>query len=758
MTFIFFQADSETNHTILQTKNHSKLKKVLEKRFFMSYFNQKASKKRFFLTMFLKEKNMRRKLPAIILTVLMGSLLCAGPHTIIKFNGKKDRWSKDAVDYLTGYLTKSTGEKPLLNQKGKAKYTITLEITGDKKGDPETFSLKFPAKDQIVISGATSLAVRHGVCEFLERCVGVRWLYQGKNGEIIPKSKEYKTGSKTITMTPAFAVRSFAFSNQPERIWSGKHKGIFHYDYTHLPNHPWFHHALWHIVSSEKYGKTNPEFFPIQNGKRMIPAKGYNIFWQHCFTAPGIADAFAREIQAYFKKYPGRYTASFGVNDGSGYCTCKRCLGVDKDPRNRVNSYMACFDQVAKKCWKPGRTFGFLAYGRIRTVADTTKKYHSSLIPFLTYERLYWSDPARKAKDQKETLDWHKATGGNVGWYDYLSYNRFLIPKISLNVTPEALRWGAKNHVKYYYAEAYPGDWHTGPMMTIILKLLWDPQQDVYTILRNWCVDAVGKKAAVHLENYFKLCSDFWEKEVPKTPFFKNPDEKGQQYMNMGNSGYLGSLTVDMLNAMEKELNAAVAKSSGVEKERANMFLSSFKKRLPQLKGYIANSELQKKLAQYKFKTVLKHDFNKRGLWSTWQRTASKGKFYYSPDCGVDKSGAMAMDFKNSYKEMVFMRNAKIKPGHVYRATVYARNTDSLPGARMSLRIAWGAKGKSWLDPSLDKSVQVTEDGSYNWQKLTVAAKAPTDEGVFIKLIVSGGNLKEGKVFFDNFTLEEAQP
>ena len=79
--------------------------------------------------MFLKEKNMRRKLPAIILTVLMGSLLCAAPHTIIKFNGKKDRWSKDAVDYLTEYLTKSTGEKPLLNQKGKAKYTITLEIT-----------------------------------------------------------------------------------------------------------------------------------------------------------------------------------------------------------------------------------------------------------------------------------------------------------------------------------------------------------------------------------------------------------------------------------------------------------------------------------------------------------------------------------------------------------------------------------------------------------------------------------------------------
>ena len=61
---------------------------------------------------------MRRKLSAIIAALVMGTLLCAAPHTIIKFNGKKDRWSKDAVDFLTGYLTKSTGEKPLLNQKG----------------------------------------------------------------------------------------------------------------------------------------------------------------------------------------------------------------------------------------------------------------------------------------------------------------------------------------------------------------------------------------------------------------------------------------------------------------------------------------------------------------------------------------------------------------------------------------------------------------------------------------------------------------
>ena len=103
-------------------------------------------------------------------------------------------------------------------------------------------------------------------------------------------------------MTPTYLVRSFAFSDKIEREWAAKNKGIFHYDYTNLPNRPWFHHMMWNIVSSAKYGKTNPEFFPILKNERMIPPKGYNIFWQNCFTAKNIVNAFTNEVNNEFKK------------------------------------------------------------------------------------------------------------------------------------------------------------------------------------------------------------------------------------------------------------------------------------------------------------------------------------------------------------------------------------------------------------------------------------------------------------------------
>lgn len=700
-----------------------------------------------------------KKVLIFLFTTVMFLTLTAQTHTAVFFNGTQDKYTAECIDLLTEYLTQSTGSKPAINKKGKSKYSVFLEIKAENGDDPETFRLKSGKNGKITISGATSLALRHGVLEFLERCVGVRWLFTGKDGEYIPKCQNYKLSEKDITMTPVYKVRSFSLNNKPNRRWAAKNKGIFHYDYTMFPNRPWFHHNLCSLLSVAKYGKSNPEFFPIQKGKRFIPEKNVNIFWQQCFTAPGIEQAFTNEINRIFNKRKGLKTISFGVNDGGGFCECKNCMALDNnDPSKRTVSYMTFFDKVVRNCYKPGRTFGFLAYGIIRQAPLNGKTYHHALKPFLTYERLYWADQLRAKKDKRETLEWQKTTGSDVGWYDYFAYRSYLIPKISLNITPAAIRWGAKNNVKYYYAEAHPSpDWQEGPMLRILLKLLWNPDEDVNAILNDWCTAAVGKKAGVHLENYYKLCSEYWEKEVPQTDFFKVYEKSGQ-YLGTGNPGYMVRLTDKMLNAMQYELEQSVKLAEPWGKKRANMYLSGFQSRLPQIKSFLANHKLQQELSAKKFKTVLKEDFNKKRLWTPWQRKPSKGKFYHTPDDGINNSGAMAMDFKNSYRDMVLMRNfKKVVPGRVYRATIKVRNVESLPGAQFVLRIAWATSKKAWLDPAFEQRQMLIEDGSYSWQTLTVSVIAPEIDGVFMKIMVSGNKLKSGKIFFDDFILEEAE-
>ena len=681
----------------------------------------------------------------------------------VQWNAKDGKYAAEAAELLIRCLKKSTGRTPAVqSEQGEPHIRLAVGQTGN--ADPESFRIDFPAKGKAVITGATPLAVRHGVCEFLERFYGVRWLMPGEAGEYIPENVRPDFPGKAIVMSPRYRIRTFAFTHKlkPHYDWAARNRGIFHGDFGTLQERPWFQHNLWRLLPQEDYTKTNPEFFPVREpgGPRFLPEKGNNIYWQDCFTAPGIRDAFVRAVQENFRRHPGLYSVSLGVNDGGRYCRCENCLKADaasgRDSMNyeiRSRSYLDCMDEVARRCHAPGRTFGFLAYHDLRTPPQG-RSYHPSLVPFLTYERLYWADPKFRREDQTLTSAWVR-TCGSAGWYDYLEYRHFLIPKISLNVMPEALKWGAANGVKYYYSEAYPADdWHTGPMLWLILKLTWDPSLSADALLKDWCTAAVGKEAAVPLEKYYRACSDYWEKELPGTPYF----QQHRQYLPFGSSGYLEPVTAEWLDARKAELKQVVELASPAGKKRAKTILQGFSKREPEIRLYIRNSQLRRQFAKLDFKLKEKFDFDKKLGFTSWQRKTSNGTFYHDLCEGIGDSAAAAMDLQQSFKEMAYMRELKVKPGYVYRVTVHARTVGTDPSCVIGLRAAWSAPGKAWLDSAYEAQEKLTEDGSFSWRKLSVIVSAPEIEGCKMKLLLSAGFSSKGRVFFDDLTVEEAAP
>ena len=693
---------------------------------------------------------LKRTFSAAVLLLALG--LFGGESPRIQWNKKDGKYVAEAADILTRCL-----------QRGQGGPQILLRVQGDPKADPESFRIDF-APGKVTITGASPLAVRHGVCEFLERFYGVRWLMPGDEGEYIPKNVRPVFPDKPVVMSPRYRIRTFALTHKkkPHYEWAGRNRGTFNYDFGTLPDRPWFQHNLWRLLPQERYTRTNPEFFPVREpgGSRFLPEKGYNIYWQYCFTAPGIRDAFAKAVRERFQRHPGIFSVSLGVNDGGRYCQCDACLKKDaplgRDSMNyeiRSLSYLECMDEVARRCYAPGRTFGFLAYHNLRT-PPAGRSYHPSLVPFLTYERTYWADLKFRREDQQLTADWVRVCG-SAGWYDYLQYRYFLIPKISLNVLPEALKWGAANRVKYYYAEAYPADdWHTGPMLWLILKLTWDPSLSVDALLKGWCTAAVGKEAAVPLEKYYRACSDYWEKELPRTGYF----QEHRQYLPFGSSGYLEPVTPEWLDARLKELKQVVELASPAGKKRAEMILQGFLKREPAIRLYIKNRQLRRQLEKLSFNPKAKFDFDRKIGLTTWQRKTSIGTFFHDPQEGIGRSGAAAMDLKGSFKEMTFLKEIEVTPGHVYRVTVYARSVGTDPSCVIGLRAAWSAPGKAWLGSAYEAQDKLTEDSSFSWRKLSVVVAAPKIEGCKMKLLLSAGNSQAGKVFFDNLTVEEAPP
>ena len=703
----------------------------------------------------------RLKWIAAAVFLLALPLFGAGPAGI-RWDDKDGKYVVEAVEILKHCLQRGTGAAPLL-QSEQGDPQIRLEVRRDPKADPESFRIEFPAPGKVVIAGASPLAVRHGACEFLERFYGVRWLMPGEEGEYIPENRQVVFPDKPVVMAPRYRMRTFALTHKmkPQYEWAARNRGVFHYDFKDLPNRPWFQHNLWRLLPVERYAGTHPEFFPVREagGVRVIPEKGYNIYWQYCFTAPGIRDAFVKEIRDYFRQHPDEYSISLGVNDGGCFCRCADCLKKDAAAGNdamnheiRSLSYLECMDEVARRCEAPGRTFGFLAYHNLR-IPPPGRTFHSSLVPFLTYEKTYWANPRFKAEDRELTAAWIRSCG-SVGWYDYLMHRHFLIPKISLKVLPEALKWGADNGVRYYYAEAHPANgWHTGPMLWMILKLTWDPSLSVDALLKDWCVSAVGKEAAVPLEKYYRACSDYWEKQAPGTAFFR----ERRQYLPLGSNAYLQPLDREWLEARRKELEEVVRLASPAGKQRAEMILQGFLKREPKIRAFIRNEELYRQLPKLAFKVTAKYDFDRKIGGSSWQRKISKGTFFHAPEGGVGNSGAAAMDLKGSFKGMSFLWSRKVKPGFVYRVTADVRTAGTGPEGVVSLRIAWSAPGKAWLDPEYNSEQKLTGDSS-DWRKLSVPVAAPPIDDCRMKIMLNAEKSTAGQVFFDNLTVEEAAP
>ena len=190
-------------------------------------------------------------------------------------------------------------------------------------------------------------------------------------------------------------------------------------------------------------------------------------------------------------------------------------------------------------------------------------------------------------------------------------------------------------------------------MLYLILKLTWDPKQNVDALLDDWCKAAVGEKAAPYLKKYYQGCSDFWEKEVPKTAFFK--EKKQRQYLGRS-SGYLDAVEPEWLDQMKQYLDKAVELATPERKACAEDIRKTFTSREQMIRTYVKNNKLRKEAEKMNFTEAKFYNFDKKNtMWATWQRNTSKGTFSFAPGEGVDNSGAIAMNLTKSYRDMVFM-------------------------------------------------------------------------------------------------------
>ncbi|MEA1950576.1 MAG: DUF4838 domain-containing protein [Planctomycetota bacterium] len=472
-------------------------------------------------------------------------------------------------DTLDNTLDKALAQKyPLAIHVGKSAYTKKLDLKLDDLDD-DGFVIHWPDKHNVVIVGPTPWGTEFGVCEFLERYLGVRWLMPGPAGEDLPSRDTIAVPCEEVRQEPAIFSRQFSGLRGDANVWARRNR---------MHGRVSFHHNLQRLVAPEKYAKTHPHFFPIRKGQRYIPKDSNTHGWQPCFTAEGLVEEAVKSICEYFAKHPEATSYSLGVVDSSGHCECEKCLSTDSGQKNFLgrrdvsDRYYGWCNRVVEGVVKkyPHKYFGCLAYSEVAQ-PPTLFKVHPRIIPYMTYDRMKWKDAEIKAAGHRTTQQWRE-TSPTLGWYDYIYGSSYCVPRVWFHHMADYYRYGHSQGVRAMYAEAYP-NWGEGPKLYVSLKLQWDPGRDVDALLRDWYVRAVGCRAADDLAAYYAHWEDFWTRRIFSSPWYT---QRGQ-YLQFYNPAYLDDVSEADIAKSRGLLEKVVQKADTPEQKiRAGFLLKMF--------------------------------------------------------------------------------------------------------------------------------------------------------------------------------------
>jgi hypothetical protein len=682
-------------------------------------------------------------------------------------------WVKEAADSIAKYIERCSGAtvpvvtEPPLNRVvqlhiGETKFVRERKLKPtDIDGDG--FAIAFPEPGYIVLVGGTDWGTEFAAYEFLERFVGVRWLFPGSLGEYVPQQDSLVIPRTDIRQEPAYFSRLIS----EDDLWGKRRANDLNIWVHRLRMHHRvnFHHNLNNLLPVAQYADTNPEWYPLVKGERIQAADAarHRHTWAApVLDAPGLPEEIIKNIRRFFQENPDAQSVALGINDSHNW-------GREGGPLNSVGQlsmsdhYYPWANRVVSEVLKthPDKWFGLLAYNEI--MDPPTDSLHERVVPFITYDRHWWLREPLARRDQQRVHDWHKKAA-QIGWYDY-SYGRFFIaPRIYTHLMAQYLRWGAENGVRTYYSEAYPSaDWHEGPKVYVQMKLLWNPWLDVDELLNEWYRCAVGEQAAPALKSYFEFWEQFWTERLVKHGWF-NANQQGSTYTAYQVQGYLTALTPEDLAACERWM-AEVREKAGTaeEKQRAAFFSTAWHNirdnRIlqwmvelcdegPVARAFAANTANSERISLSDFEPVANAAHLPEG-WVSWQRSGSVHGFRWDQAGGYQSNGSLVIDVNSRDLGIpaAFIYTQQVEPHRYYRVRCRVRAHNLNPAATVNMMISWG-NDSSLRSYGLAKTFDTTHEGE--WVVGDLVARVPAGEEVSMGLALGVSNGTHGTVWFDD--------
>jgi hypothetical protein len=373
-----------------------------------------------------------------------------------------------------------------------------------------------------------------GVYEILENEMHVRWLWPGKLGEVIPRSKDLSLAPKDGQYPPLLWFKHWRGATaREERVWLKRQR----FGRSLRPEYGHSFGTYW-----PRFGTTHPEFFEmLPNGSRGLdPTQDPGPEWVHmCVSQPGLV----RQIIADWQAKGTKQFLNVCENDGWAGCACPTCLSWDQpDPDNAVP-----FDkrlEAAQRAFagREGRRdewmlkMGSLSdrYARFwKNVADQAVAIRPD-VKVVSYVYDNYRKPPVKAMlgpnvlcgvVPQESVFGYSKLDSEVFRKDWSGWRKtgcqlFLRPNYTLqarnfpafyaHTLGNDLKFAAANGLKGTDFDSLTGQYATqGPSLYMLAKILNHADADVDEVIDEFCAAFGPAKTAVR--EYFQL----WESIYP---------------------------------------------------------------------------------------------------------------------------------------------------------------------------------------------------------------------------------------------------
>ena len=461
----------------------------------------------------------------------------------------------EPADEMIHHLERSL-EQPVPTGRpgGSDPYPVALVLLLDVRAslDREEFEVQ-ATHNQVVLRARTVQAMFHAVYWFLEAALGVRWLWPGESGQVIPRQNEVRLPLGVFRKRPDFDWRAIDVGGA---CYGAMDISTMLHGVLHLPLSYQREFQIWcrrnrfgglsvasghrwaEIAPPEVYGETHPEYFALVKGERDCKPHDGKHGNQPCLSHPEVARLVAEYACARLEARSDLDVISVALNDSGSPCECQDCRTVAEEaglPRVRNAEG---FDSVVAE---PGASAASRSatdelFRHLRAVVDRigerfpdryllTHLYSYYRRPPIRHQlpskvigqycvmgSTFWDQDARDAEYGRirEMRRWVPS----LGIYEYYSNGaRPEVPRLFPRLVAETVGEYYGAGARYFATQPGTGFAVNGLNFFLLGRCLWDIHTDPGAAVEDFCRSGFGP-AADAIRGYYDAFSERWGETI----------------------------------------------------------------------------------------------------------------------------------------------------------------------------------------------------------------------------------------------------